>query len=353
MTVVLSIGDVADVVRQVGPDALMDELIERFDSRMGAFDTNAVTTMDRTGFDYDDPYLGLVEWMPTLVHGRRVGIKTVAYHPRNPGEHALPSVLATTTIHDTHTGRLEALTEATLLTALRTGAASAIATDKLAPADASTLGVVGAGAQAVTQIHAISRIRPITRLLVCDADPEVAKSLPSRIGAVGISVSVEILDVDELHLMLREADIICTCTSVDPNAGPVLPHGEHKPALHLNAVGADFPGKTELPAATLKAALVCPDVATQCLAEGEAQQLEADDLGPELPTLVRNAREYDGHRQQLTVFDSTGWAFEDLIVAELVLEHAARLGIGSYVDLVPEATDPYDPYALVTDPQHP
>jgi len=90
--------------------------------------------------------------------------------------------------------------------------------------------------------------------------------------------------------------------------------------------------------------LVCPDVPAQCLLEGEAQQLDQRDLGPDLAQVVRNAGEYERQQAMLTVFDSTGWALEDLVVAELFTEHAIALGLGTDVDLQPGAGDPYDPY---------
>lgn len=351
MTRLITVDDLAEVAAAVGLDALLDELIAALGQALATHDPAQLVTHDRTGFEYRSPTLGLVEWMPALDLGRRVSIKTVGYHPANPTVSGTPSVLATTSLYDTADGRLAVICEATILTALRTGAASALATDVLAAPDAAVLGVVGCGAQAVTQIHAISRVRPIRRVLAHDADPAVAGTLAARLAPVLPDVVVEVVDEPGLGRLLAEADVLCTCTTVAPGAGPVVPEGEHRPWLHVNAVGADFAGKRELPAGLLRqASLVCPDVPAQCLAEGEAQQLTADDLGPDLASLVRNRAEWEGHRARLTVFDSTGWALEDLVAAELVAGHCERLGLGTVVELQPMATDPHDPYHRLLSP---
>jgi ornithine cyclodeaminase len=346
-TRIIGVDDLGAIVDDVGLTPLLDQLIDRLRQTLQTFDPALLVTQDRTGFHYDKPDLGLVEWMPAMDVGRRVSIKTVGYHPSNPTQRGSPSVLATTAIYDTTDGRLLLLCEATVLTALRTGAASAVATDVLAAAGAGVLGIVGCGAQAVSQVHAISRIRPIGKVFAFDTAPAVARSFPQRLALAGIDVDVEVLDDRELGWLVAESDIICTCTTVEPGAGPVLPESDHRPWLHINAVGADFAGKRELPASYLDRALVCPDVAAQCLLEGEAQQLAATDLGPDLAGLVRNRGEYLRYRQLPTVFDSTGWALEDLVAAELVSEHSERLGVGTEIALQPLPADPYDPYHAV------
>ncbi|MGF1598330.1 MAG: ornithine cyclodeaminase family protein [Acidimicrobiales bacterium] len=344
MTRIIGTDDLATIVAEVGLTQFLDELIGRLRSSLCTFDPKTVDTMDRTGFHYDEPGLGLIEWMPAMTVGRRVSIKTVGYHPSNPELRGWPSVLATTSTYDTTDGRLLQVCEANVLTALRTGAASALATDVLARPESTVLGMVGCGAQAVAQIHAVSRVRPIDTVLAVDVAPAVAGSLAARLAPLELGIEVHPLGPDALGRVMAEADILCTATTVAPGSGPVVPESEHRPWLHINAVGADFPGKIELPARYLDRALVCPDVPGQCLAEGEAQQLRAADLGPDLAHVVRNAAEYVGYRQRLTVFDSTGWAFEDLVAAELVGDHAERLGLGVEVDLQPPTTDPYDPY---------
>lgn len=344
-TRVIGAGDLARLVGQVGIDPFLDQLIERLEQALHRHDEEITTTFDRAGFHYRKPDLGLLEWMPAMEVGRRVVIKTVGYHPTNPVQRALPSVLATTALYDTSSGRLLAVCEATVLTALRTGAASAIATRRLASDGPITLGVVGCGAQAVAQVHAISRVREVERVIATDTDPEVAATLAGRLAFTG--VEVEVVDPGAVERILAVADVICTCTSVDPGAGPVLPDGDHHPWLHVNAVGADFAEKVELPVELLRRSLVVPDVRSQCRAEGECQQLADDEIGPDLAVLVRDEAAAAAARSRTTVFDSTGWSLEDLVALELALEHAEALDLGVVVDLQAAAPDPYDPYGVL------
>lgn len=337
--------DLAQIVAAVGLDELLDDLIGRLFEAFARHDPDEVVTVDRSGFHYQKPDIGLVEWMPAMDLGRMVSIKTVGYHPTNPVERGVPTILATTSLYDTIDGRLIALCEATFLTALRTGAASAIATDILAVNGPVTLGVVGTGAQAVTQVHAISRIRSIDRVLAFDANPDVLAGFASRVPVDGLIV--EPIESDRIAELVGVCDVICTATSVDPDAGPVIPDCATKPNLHVNAVGADFPGKHELPEGLLRRALVCPDVTSQCLLEGESQRLTADELGPDLVSLVRDRNRWESCRASLTVFDSTGWALEDLVAAEMMLDHANRIDVGVEVDLHVVPQDPYDPYETV------
>jgi ornithine cyclodeaminase/alanine dehydrogenase-like protein (mu-crystallin family) len=333
------------IVADVGLDDFLDQLIERLLDAFQHHEPLVMQTIARDGFRYSKPDLGLVEWMPVMDLGRRVAIKTVGYHPTNPIERGRSSVLASTSLHDTTDGRLLALCEATFLTALRTGAASAVVTDILAIADASTVGVVGCGAQAVTQIHAISRVRPIDSVVAFDADAAVAASLGDRLRRAGLDVTCTV--VDSADDVVGRVDVLCTATSVEPGSGPVIADVEHRPWLHVNAVGSDHPGKTEIPRSMLDRALVFPDLLAQCAIEGESQQLSADRLGPELPVLVQRRTTYEAFRPSLTVFDSTGWALEDLIAAELVLDHAERLDEGYVIDLQPTGRDPHDPYEFL------
>lgn len=344
-TRVLTQADVAAIVADVGLDATMDEMIGRLASTFAAHDPELVHTMVRDGFRYTKPALGLIEWMPTHVTGSSVSIKVVGYHPTNPIERQSPSVLSTTSLYDTTDGRITAVCDSSLLTALRTGAASAVMTDVLAVEHATVLGMVGCGAQAVSQIHAISRVRPIETVYAYDTTPGVAESLGARLQSAGVDVDVTV--VDDAELAVARADVLCTATSVDPDGGPVVSARDHRPWVHINAVGADLPGKYELPLDLLQRSLVVPDVHDQCVLEGECQRLGAEQIGPAMPDVVRDRTRHEADRDRPTVFDSTGWALEDLVAAELALEHAERLGLGVTVELQPDPVDPFDPYEFV------
>ncbi len=349
MTTILDSAALRAIVADLGIDAFMDEMFARLHDRFAHHDPKRTETIQRTGFAYQKPELGLVEWMPTMECGEMVSIKTVGYHPGNPVSRGLPSVLATTSLYDTTTGALIALTDSTFLTAVRTGAASAVATDLLAPVDVDVVGVIGCGAQAVTQLHALSRVRRFDRVLAYDIDPSVAATLHRRVPtSVSQRARIDVVQASELPTLLATSDIVCTVTSVEPGSEPILVDGDHKPSLHINAVGADFPGKMELPPTLVRRASVVPDVIEQCLVEGEAQRLDATDLAPDIAQICSG--DHPSLRDELTVFDSTGWALEDMVAAELAMEHARRLGVGVEAEIQLIGDDPYDPYgAYVAD----
>ncbi len=337
--------DLRSIVSEIGLDALLDALIAELREALETYDAKATATFDRTGFHYVEPRLGLLEWMPAMASGRVVSIKTVGYHPENPARAGIPSVLATVSVYDCSSGQLLGIVEGTTLTALRTGAASAVATEILAVDAPISLGLVGAGAQAVTQAHAISRVRRVDRILAYDVDPETLASLPRRLAF--LDLPIEIVEAEDRDRLRSDVDVLCTATSVGIGAGPVVEDGDHRAWLHVNAVGADFAGKLELPQELLRRSLVCPDVRAQCIAEGECQQLAVEEIGPNLAELVQGAARFANARDALSVFDSTGWALEDLVAADLVLRWADRLGCGEHVDLQSIGRDPFDPYEIL------
>ena len=205
-----------------------------------------------------------------------------------------------------------------------------------------TLGVVGLGAQAVTQVHAVSRVRSIERVIGFDTSDEVAATFPERIGFLGLDV--EIVGPERVATIASDVDVLTTCTSVDIGAGPVIGESTPRPWLHVNAVGADFPGKLEIPRSLLDAALVVPDIRAQCLVEGECQQIPEEHVGPELWELLQTAASAD-NTSRVTVFDSTGWAIEDDVALRLAYRLALQHDLGTDIVLESLSSDPYDPYS--------
>lgn len=342
-TLILTADDVQSAIRHVGLDAFMDQLIEGLTTAFMDYDPDTTEIPIRQGFAYTHPTTGLVEWMPCMERGDAVTLKMVGYHPANGKQHALPTILSTMSRYDTSTGHLECLMDGTLLTALRTGAASAVASRALAPEDADVIGLIGAGAQAVTQLHALMRLFTVRRIVIHDVDPAAEASFADRIAAFASNLPIESASPDTVA---ETADILCTATSVAIGAGPVFTGTDPKPHLHINAVGSDFPGKTEVPHAVLQRSFVCPDSRVQALREGESQQLTKDAVGPELYHLMQDPALQ--HRDRITVFDSTGWALEDHVTMGLIAGHADALGLGTRmpIEMVPD--DARSPYQFAT-----
>jgi L-lysine cyclodeaminase len=338
-TILLTIADIRHVIREVGLDSLMRQMIDALEAAFREYSPATVVTPTRAGFHYEQPYPGLLEWMPSLTQGETATIKVVGYHPHNPTHHEIPTILSSIGVYDVRTGLLSGLLDGTFLTALRTGAASAIASRCFALPDSRTVGVIGLGAQAVTQLHALATVFPIERVLASDIDRDASGSFARRTAF--LDLPVEIVSPERAA---AEADILCTTTSVPVGCGPVFEDVETKPWLHINAVGSDFPGKTEVPYSLLTRAYVCPDFHEQARLEGESQRLTTNQIGVALYEVVQNPDSFTKYQRSLTIFDSTGWAIEDAVAAQLMLDHAQRLGVGSAISLQHLPTDPLNPY---------
>ena len=340
-TIILTRDDIAQIVGRLGLNQLMDSVIKELRNTFFNFDAALTQVRTRDGFTYQTPYPGVLEWMPVMQAGDFAVIKVVSYNPGNPLIYQMPTIVSTLSLYNICTGHLMALADGTFATALRTGAASAIASEVLANPASEVVGLVGGGAQAVTQLHALSRLFDIKRALVYDIDSEVAATFAER---------CRFLDLDIRRSTLREleeeSDIICTATSVGIGAGPVIEGTNLKPWVHINAVGSDLPNKIELPLHLLQESLVCPDYRSQAVVEGECQQLEDDAIGPELIELVKRAPSYQSYQLSKTVFDSTGFALEDKVSMEVLLSLAKKLGVGQTLPVESIAFDPMDPYSF-------
>jgi len=347
-SLILSGSDVETIVRHCGMDKLMDKLIKRLITAIQSFNSDQTIIPVRSGFHYDQPQNGLLEWMPLLNSGDNVMIKVVGYHPANPLTKDLPTILSTISAYDTSSGHFLGMVDGVLLTALRTGAASAVASRYLAYHDSTTLGLIGCGAQAITQLHALSREFHLKNVLIYDVSPHAVHTFTKRASVLGLEVDIEPADIGKV---VNEADILVTATTVEVAAGPLFENLETKPYLHINAVGSDFPGKVELPLDLLTQSFVSPDFPEQALLEGECQQLQAEQIGAGWVEVIQHSKVYGHLKSKRTVFDSTGWPLEDLIVMELFLEYGHELGLGQEiaVELLPDDTK--NPYHFLKETQ--
>lgn len=341
----LTTSDLEAILLRVGVDTLLDQLVTRLREGFAQLDVSNALIPARTGIQYFNPDLGLLEWMPAALDRGKATLKLVGYHPSNPTRRSLPTILSTLCVFDTATGHLSAIMDGTFATALRTGAMSAVATDALAEHRNSRLGVVGCGAQAVTQCHAVSRVRPVRAIVAYDRDLATAKSFARRVAFLGIPVKT--VPNDGLVQLLASSDILCTCTSEAPGKGPLFADFNNQPGLHINAVGSDFPGKFELPVSLLRRGFVCPDFRDQALAEGECQQLNSEEVTTDLSALLRSPEVQRAQQAQLTIFDSTGHAFADYVTGLLFTEYAESMGLGVEIELECAPPDPKDPYSFL------
>jgi ornithine cyclodeaminase/alanine dehydrogenase-like protein (mu-crystallin family) len=347
-TLVLSVQDLRRLVEEFGLADLMDRMIEALGTALEGFTPERYTAPARTGFSYENPELGLIEWMPAMEISKHLAtIKVVGYHPNNPVQRVLPTILSSVVQYDTESGHLLALMDATLLTALRTGAASAVASRILARPDSRVLALIGCGAQSVSQVHALSRCFPLEQIRLFDTNDLATASFAARIGNLELG-DVTCKRVASANDAVRGADILCTTTSVEPGAGPVFDDIDLPPSLHINAVGSDFPGKIEVPLSVLERSYICADFIEQCLLEGECQQIRRTGIDADLVELIQNPRAAHSARERISVFDSTGWALQDHVAAELLVSEARRLGLGAHVEIETSSLlDPKNPYAFL------
>lgn len=340
-TLILTPADVQYIMQHIGPDHLMDDLISRLTKAFKSFDPTQTHIPIRSGFNYEEPAPGLIEWMPLYQKGDQIVIKVVGYHPDNPSQLGLPTIISTISSYDTTTGHLVGLADGVLLTALRTGAASAVASRCLAKPDSTQLGLIGCGAQAVTQLHALSRIFDLKKVLFYDEDKAAMDSFPARCTALNLDIDFVASD---MSTVVGEADILCTATSIDVGEGPLFDDLDTQTHLHVNAVGSDFPGKVELPVSLLKQSFVCPDFIDQALKEGECQQLSREQISAGLLEVIQNEEKFQHVLNERTVFDSTGYALEDQIVMNLFMDYAKELGRGQEVSIEGLQEDAKNPY---------
>ncbi len=344
-SLILTAENIQQIVEAVGMDEIMDQLIERTYRAFIEFSKENSKMPIRSGFSYDEPKVGLIEWMPIRdIKEEEILLKVVAYHPQNPKDYKLPTILSTIANYDTRTGHLKAIMDGVLPTALRTGASSAVASKLFGRPDSKKLGLIGCGLQSITQLHALSRIFPIETVLYFDIDELTHNAFEHNASVLELSINFKSASIDEI---VRSVDILCTATSIGVGEGPLFENQETNPWLHINAIGSDFEGKYELPKALLLNSYVCPDHLDQALIEGECQQLQSTDIGMDIVTCLQHANPHEHLKLKRTVFDSTGIALEDQIVCDLFLEYAASMEIGNYIHLENTNLEEKNPYSFM------
>jgi len=265
--------------------------------------------------------------MPAALPGS-AGVKWVNVHPENPSR-GLPSIMAILVYNDPETGYPLAIMDATEITAYRTGAAAAIASKYLTRLDSHTIGIIGAGFQAHTQILAHADLFDSISISVFDVSETAVDKLMHSFSQFPIR-----------NCSIQEAvasDIVCTLT---PSRSPIIKKAWITPGTHINAIGADAPGKQELDPSILKEAVVIVDDIKQASSSGEINvpiQKGIYSVGEVYGTLaevVAGKKKGRAHNNDVTVFDSTGIAVEDIAVAKLLFEKAQQRGGYPSIDLV-------------------
>ena len=314
----------------------MAAVIDAVEDAFGAYARGDVQMPAKSYIDLPQ-YNGDFRSMPAYLDAGEwdaAGVKWVNVHPDNPECHDLPTVMGTVVYSDPATAFPLAVMDGTVLTMKRTGAAAAVATDHLAVPDATTMGIVGAGVQAHTQLRAVAEVRPIDTVVVSDPDETAVAEF---VDAFEDRFEVRPGSLDEA----ASCDVLSTVTPVeDPIVTPAM-LGEH---THVNAIGADAEGKHELADEVLLDVKLVIDDYDQTTHSGEInvpwheETLTDDDIHAELGQIVVGERPGRDSDDGVTVFDSTGLAIQDIAAAHVVYDCATEAGAVSTTRLVDDRT---------------
>ncbi|MBV7458177.1 MAG: ornithine cyclodeaminase [Burkholderiales bacterium RIFCSPHIGHO2_12_FULL_65_48] len=334
-TLYLSAPDVIELVQRKGVEACLRGIADYIQSdflRWGAFDKSArVASHSRDG---------VIELMP-IADDQTYAFKYVNGHPKNT-RWGLPTVMAFGVLADVATGVPLLLSELTLTTALRTAAMSAVAARALARPGARTMALIGNGAQSEFQALAFHHLLGVTTLRLFDTDPAATAKLQANLQGTGLRT----VACSSTAEAVRGANVVTTVTADKSNA-TILTPDMLVPGMHINAVGGDCPGKTELHADVLRQAQVFVEYTPQTRIEGDIQQLPADFVVTELWEVLAGQHTGRASDAAVTVFDSVGFALEDFSALRFLRDAATELGVGQPIELIPQLSDPKNLFGLL------
>jgi ornithine cyclodeaminase len=281
----------------------------------------------REALGYKDAVFGVKAGCDTALP--LLGLKAGGYWPGNLGT-GLGNHQSSTLLFDPDTGRASALVSANYLTGIRTGAASAIATKYLARPDSAVLGIIGAGVQAQYQLRATLAVRPIRAVHAWNPSAENLEALGRLARELGLAFTAE----GSCQAVASKSDVLITAT---PSRQPLVQAAWVRPGTHINAMGADTRGKQELDPLLVVRASVFVDEAAQALTIGESQHAFEAGLITEhsfrgsIGEVIAGLCQARHSADEITLFDGTGVALQDLAVADLAVRMAARRQLGSVV----------------------
>jgi ornithine cyclodeaminase len=339
-TLYLSAPQAAELIRRKGLatclSAMADNIRDDF-RRWPEFDKTA-----RVASHSKD---GVIELMP-VADASRYSFKYVNGHPSNTAI-GMSTVMAFGVLADVDTGAPLFLSELTLTTALRTAAMSAFAAKTLARPESRVMALIGNGAQSEFQALAFQHLVGITTLRLFDIDPQATAKLVANLQGSGLAVTV----CQSTAEAVRGADIVTTVTA-DKTMALILTPEMIEPGMHINAVGGDCPGKTELHGDILDAAKVFVEYEPQSRIEGEIQHKAEDFRVTELWEVLLGKKAGRDNATQVTVFDSVGFALEDFSALRFMFAAASELGLGERTALIPQLQDPKNLFGMLDDSAH-
>ena len=339
----LTTTDVSRIVAAQGLPAFLARLVDYLEAdfrRWPDFDKSPRSAAHSDG--------GVIELMP-IADAHDYSFKYVNGHPGNT-KLGLSTVVAFGVLADVATGMPGFISELTLTTAIRTAATSVMAAKALARPDATTMALVGNGAQSEFQALAFHHLLGIAEVRLFDVDPAATDKLVRNLAAA--APALRVVRAAGIAEALRGAHIVTTVTADKTNATIVTPD-MIEPGMHLNGVGGDCPGKTEMHADVVARSSVFVEFEPQSRIEGELQQMPADFAVTEFWRVL--AGDAPGRRSadEVTLFDSVGFALEDYSALRLLRDCAIERGMGRDAGLIPSLRDPKDLFGEMAAPTAP
>ena len=331
----VSVANMMRLIHRIGIETMLRELADCIEA-----DFRRWESFDKTPRVASHSDLGVIELMPTS-DGQAYGFKYVNGHPGNTRA-GLQTVTAFGLLADVATGYPVLLTEMTLLTALRTAAMSALAARHLAPPDARVMAMIGNGAQSEFQCLAFRAICGVEEVRLWDIDATATAKAARNLTGSGLRV----VPCDSAEAAILGAQIITTCTA-DKQYATILTDNMVGSGVHINAIGGDCPGKTELAPAILHRAAIFVEYPEQTRIEGEIQQLPADHPVTELWRVITGQATGRRDARQITLFDSVGFAIEDFSALRYLRDRIAGTGLYDELDMLADPDDPRDLYGML------
>ena len=332
----VSVANMMRLVNAIGAEQVMRDLAAYIEE-----DFRRWPDFDKTPRVASHSAEGVIELMPTA-DAENYGFKYVNGHPRN-GRTGHQTVTAFGVLSSVATGYPLLMTEMTLLTALRTAATSALVGKYLAPKGARVMGMIGNGAQCEFQALAFRAICGIDTLRLYDIDPAATEKAAKNLTAEGFSVT-KCRSAEEA---VEGAQVITTCTA-DKQYATILTDNMVGSGVHINAIGGDCPGKTELHRDILTRSEIFVEYPPQTRIEGEIQALNEDHPVTELWKVMRGEAEGRRDAKQITLFDSVGFAIEDFSALRYIHDRVQGSEYAQMLDLLADPDDPRDLFGMLT-----
>lgn len=330
----VSVAEMMALIHRIGLETALCDLTERLEA-----DFRRWPAFDKTPRVASHSEIGVIELMPTS-DGTRYAFKYVNGHPANTRA-GLQTVTAFGVLSEVATGYPLMFAEMTLLTALRTAATSALATRALARRGARVLALIGNGAQSEFQALALKAVCGIDTVRLYDTDPAATAKCAANLAGCGLTV----VPCASAEAAIEGADVITTCTADKKNA-TVLHANMIGAGVHINAIGGDCPGKTELSPQVLERATTFVEYPPQTRIEGEIQQMPADFPVTELWQVLSGAAPGRRAAGEITLFDGVGFAIEDFTALNWLYD---RIGPDAQqLDVIADPDDPRDLYGMLS-----